>query len=39
VRVLEVDWEPDGDELIPTMKLRRRAIAEKYAAEIEALYT
>jgi long-subunit acyl-CoA synthetase (AMP-forming) len=32
------DWLPGGDELTPTMKLKRRPIAEKYAAEIEALY-
>jgi len=32
------DWAPGGDELTPTMKLRRRPIAEKYAAQIEALY-
>jgi len=37
-RILEGDWEPGGDELTPTMKLRRRPIAEKYAEEIEALY-
>jgi long-subunit acyl-CoA synthetase (AMP-forming) len=36
--VLPVDWEPDGDELTPTMKLKRRAIALKYAAQIDALY-
>ncbi len=36
--VLPVDWAPAGDELTPTMKLRRRPIAEKYEAEIEALY-
>jgi long-subunit acyl-CoA synthetase (AMP-forming) len=36
--VLECDWPPAGDELTPTMKLKRRPIAEKYAAEIEALY-
>jgi long-chain acyl-CoA synthetase len=36
--VLPVDWEPGGDELTPTMKLKRKPIAEKYAAEIEALY-
>jgi long-chain acyl-CoA synthetase len=37
-RILPVDWLPGGDELTPTMKLKRRPIAEKYAAEIEALY-
>ena len=37
-RILPVDWVPGGDELTPTMKLKRRPIAEKYAAEIEALY-
>jgi long-subunit acyl-CoA synthetase (AMP-forming) len=36
--LLPVDWEPDGDELTPTMKLKRRAIATKYAADIELLY-
>jgi long-subunit acyl-CoA synthetase (AMP-forming) len=29
---------PGGDELTPTMKLKRRPIAQKYAAEIEAMY-
>jgi long-subunit acyl-CoA synthetase (AMP-forming) len=37
-KVLPVDWEPDSDELTPTMKLKRRPIDKKYAAEIEALY-
>jgi long-chain acyl-CoA synthetase len=38
-RILPVDWLPGGDELTPTMKLKRKPISEKYAAEIEALYT
>ncbi|MDX1648357.1 MAG: AMP-dependent synthetase/ligase [Myxococcota bacterium] len=36
--ILPCDWEPGGDELTPTSKLRRKPIAQKYAAEIEALY-
>jgi long-subunit acyl-CoA synthetase (AMP-forming) len=32
------DWVPGGDELTPTMKLKRRPIAAKYRAEIEAMY-
>jgi long-chain acyl-CoA synthetase len=36
--VLPTDWAPGGDELTPTMKLKRRPIADKYADEIEALY-
>jgi long-subunit acyl-CoA synthetase (AMP-forming) len=37
-KVLPAEWEPGGDELTPTQKLRRRPIAEKYSAEIDALY-
>ena len=33
------DWAPGGDELTPTMKLKRKPIGEKYAAEVEALYS
>jgi long-chain acyl-CoA synthetase len=33
------DWLPGGDELTPTMKLKRRPIMEKYGAEIEAMYS
>jgi long-subunit acyl-CoA synthetase (AMP-forming) len=36
--VLPAFWEPGGDEITLTMKLKRRPITEKYAAEIEALY-
>jgi long-subunit acyl-CoA synthetase (AMP-forming) len=32
------DWLPGGDELTPTMKLKRRPIAVKYTAEIDAMY-
>jgi long-chain acyl-CoA synthetase len=32
-------WQPGGDELTPTMKLKRRPIVEKYATQIEALYS
>jgi long-chain acyl-CoA synthetase len=37
-KILDEEWLPGGDELTPTMKLRRKPIAEKYADEIEALY-
>jgi long-chain acyl-CoA synthetase len=37
--IVRGDWLPGGEELTPTMKLRRRPIAEKYAAEIAALYS
>ena len=37
-KILPTEWEPGGDELTPTMKLKRKPIAEKYKDEIEALY-
>jgi long-chain acyl-CoA synthetase len=36
--ILPEDWPPGGDELTPTMKLKRRPIDDKYAAQIAALY-
>ncbi|MGZ5966340.1 MAG: AMP-binding protein [Polyangiales bacterium] len=36
--ILPHAWEPGGEELTPTMKLKRRAIGAKYAEQIEALY-
>lgn len=37
--VLPTFWLPGGDELTPTMKLKRAPIATKYAAQIDALYS
>jgi long-chain acyl-CoA synthetase len=38
VTVLSDEWLPDGDELTPTSKLKRRSILAKYADRIDALY-
>ncbi|MFM7271761.1 MAG: AMP-dependent synthetase/ligase [Actinomycetes bacterium] len=38
-RLLSDEWMPDSEELTPTMKLKRRGINSRYAAEIEALYS
>jgi len=32
------DWLPGGDELTPTIKLKRKPIAGKYEREIDAMY-
>jgi long-chain acyl-CoA synthetase len=37
-KLLDEDWQPGGDELTPTMKLKRKPIHEKYTSEIEELY-
>jgi long-chain acyl-CoA synthetase len=36
--ILPEDWEPGGDELTPTMKLKRKPIDEKHSEAIEAMY-
>ena len=36
--ILGAEWAPGGVELTPTAKLKRKAIAERHAAAIEALY-
>jgi long-chain acyl-CoA synthetase len=36
--LLPTEWVPDSDELTPTAKLKRGAVAAKYADEIEAMY-
>ena len=37
--LLETEWQPGGEELTPTMKLKRRPIEQKYAQQIEELYS
>ena len=36
--VLADEWLPDSEELTPTMKLKRRGIHAKYAAQIDGMY-
>ena len=36
--LVEGDWLPGGDEITPTMKLKRKPIAAKYDSQIEAMY-
>jgi long-chain acyl-CoA synthetase len=38
-RILPTLWEPGGDEITLTMKLKRKPIMAKYANEIEELYS
>lgn len=37
--IVDEEWLPGGDELTPTLKLRRKRIAEKYADDLGDLYT
>jgi long-chain acyl-CoA synthetase len=36
--ILPAFWEPGGDEITPTMKLKRRPITAKYAEVIDSMY-
>ena len=36
--LVEGDWLPGGDEITPTMKLKRKPIAAKYDSQIDAMY-
>ena len=36
--LVEGDWLPGGEEITPTMKLKRKPIGAKYSEQIEALY-
>ena len=38
-RILPVDFTEDTGELTPTMKVKRRVVAEKFASDIESIYT
>ena len=37
-RILAVDFTEDTGELTPTMKVKRKVVAQKFATDIEALY-
>ncbi|MGB2921954.1 MAG: long-chain fatty acid--CoA ligase [Mycobacterium sp.] len=37
-RILPVDFTEDTGELTPTLKVKRKVVAEKFAADIDALY-
>ncbi|MHA0287888.1 AMP-dependent synthetase/ligase [Mycobacterium sp. C3-094] len=38
-RILPVDFTVETGELTPTLKVKRKVVADKFAAEIEGLYT
>ena len=38
VTIVPAEWTAESEELTPTLKLRRRVILRKYAAEIDGMY-
>ena len=38
IEILPHDLSQEGGELTPTMKVKRNVVAEKYAAQVDALY-
>ena len=38
-RILPVDFSQEGGELTPTLKLKRSRVLDRYAGEVEALYS
>lgn len=38
-RILPVDFTEDSGEPTPTLKVKRKVVAEKFAADVEALYS
>jgi long-chain acyl-CoA synthetase len=38
-RILPVDFTEETGELTPTLKVKRNVVAEKFASDIEAIYT
>ncbi|HYP48969.1 MAG TPA: AMP-binding protein [Thermoleophilaceae bacterium] len=38
-KIVPTEWQPGGEELTPTMKLKRKPIHQRYEKEIEALYS
>jgi len=37
--ILPTEWTVESEELTPTLKLKRRVVHQKYAEEIESLYS